>query len=96
MPKFGSVFAIDIPGGEDACRAFIGALSLARPATSLGGPETLVCHPASSTHFGLDPDSMAGAAASDGLMRISVGLEHIDDLRTDFTTALQAAKKSSS
>ena len=96
MTQFGSVLAIDIPGGEEACRAFIGALRLARPATSLGGPETLVCHPASSTHFGLDPDSMAGAAASNGLLRISIGLEHIDDLQSDFSTALLAAKKSSS
>jgi len=92
MSSFGSVFAIDIPGGIDACRTFISALQLVRPATSLGGPETLICHPATSTHFGLDEESLSGALASDGLMRISVGLEHLDDLRHDFAQAFAALK----
>jgi cystathionine beta-lyase/cystathionine gamma-synthase len=92
MSSFGSVFAIDIPGGIDACRTFISALQLVRPATSLGGPETLICHPATSTHFGLDEESLSGALASDGLMRISVGLEHVDDLRHDFAQAFAAIK----
>jgi cystathionine beta-lyase/cystathionine gamma-synthase len=92
MSSFGSVFAIDIPGGIDACRTFISALQLVRPATSLGGPETLICHPATSTHFGLDEESLTGALASDGLMRISVGLEHVDDLRNDLAAACTASR----
>jgi cystathionine beta-lyase/cystathionine gamma-synthase len=92
MSSFGSVFAIDIPGGIDACRTFISALQLVRPATSLGGPETLICHPATSTHFGLDEESLTGALASDGLMRISVGLEHVDDLRNDLAAAFAASR----
>ncbi|MEI8321802.1 MAG: aminotransferase class I/II-fold pyridoxal phosphate-dependent enzyme [Actinomycetes bacterium] len=92
MTSFGSVFAIEISGGIESCRTFFSALQLVRPATSLGGPETLICHPATSTHFGLDEESMSGALASDGLMRISVGLEHVDDLRNDLAAAFAAKK----
>ena len=92
MTSFGSVFAIEIPGGIEACRAFIAALQLVRPATSLGGPETLICHPATSTHFGLDEESLSGALAGEGLMRISVGLEHVDDLRNDLAAAFAASR----
>jgi cystathionine beta-lyase/cystathionine gamma-synthase len=92
MTSFGSVFAIEIPGGIEACRAFIAALQLVRPATSLGGPETLICHPATSTHFGLDEESLSGALAGDGLLRISIGLEHVDDLRNDLAAAFAASR----
>jgi cystathionine beta-lyase/cystathionine gamma-synthase len=89
MTAFGSMLAVELGGGEDACRRFIDALELIRPATSLGGPESLICHPASSTHFGLDPDTLANSAAADGLLRISVGLEDVRDLIADLTRALE-------
>lgn len=89
MTAFGSMLAVELAGGEDACRRFIDALELIRPATSLGGPETLICHPASSTHFGLDPATLANSAAADGLLRISVGLEDVRDLIADLTRALE-------
>lgn len=92
MSAFGSMLAVELAGGADACRRFIDALELARPATSLGGPETLVCHPASSTHFGLDPESLAQSAAADNLLRISVGLEHPADLIADFERALRKSQ----
>lgn len=92
MTAFGSVLAVELAGGSAACRRFVDALRLARPATSLGGPETLVCHPATSTHFGLDPASLESSAAADGLLRISVGLENPQDLIADFTRALTAAR----
>jgi cystathionine beta-lyase/cystathionine gamma-synthase len=82
------MLAVELEGGEDACRRFIDALELVRPATSLGGPETLVCHPASSTHFGLDPETLSNSAAAPGLLRLSVGLEHITDLIDDISRAL--------
>jgi cystathionine beta-lyase/cystathionine gamma-synthase len=88
MSMFGSMLAVELEGGEDACRRFIDALELVRPATSLGGPETLVCHPASSTHFGLDPETLSNSAAAPGLLRLSVGLEHITDLIDDISRAL--------
>lgn len=88
MSMFGSMLAVELEGGEDACRRFVDALELVRPATSLGGPETLICHPASSTHFGLDPETLANSAAAPGLLRLSVGLENIDDLVDDIGRAL--------
>lgn len=88
MSMFGSMLAVELDGGEEACRRFVDALELVRPATSLGGPETLICHPASSTHFGLDPDTLANSAAAPGLLRISVGLENIHDLVDDVSRAL--------
>ena len=67
---------------------FVDSLQLARIATSLGGPETLVCHPATSTHASLTPDEATAMGVSEGLLRISVGLEDIADLVSDLTTAL--------
>ena len=92
MTGFGSVLAIELAGGSNQCARFLDAIELARPATSLGGPETLVCHPASSTHFGLDPESLATSAAADGLLRFSVGLENPADLVADFERALTKSR----
>ena len=88
MSAFGSVLSVGIDGGPEACARFLQAVELVRPATSLGGPETLVCHPASSTHHGLDPESLSASAAADGLLRISVGLENPADVIADFERAL--------
>ena len=57
-------------------------------ASSLGGPETLVSSPANSTHVGLTDDELAAAGIGPGLVRVSVGLEHPDDLIADFARAL--------
>ncbi|MGA1361880.1 MAG: trans-sulfuration enzyme family protein [Ilumatobacteraceae bacterium] len=88
MRMGGTLLALDIDGGTDACRSVISRLRLARPATSFGGPETLVCHPATSTHAGLSVDDLSAMQVSDGLLRVSVGLENADDLLADFTQAL--------
>jgi cystathionine beta-lyase/cystathionine gamma-synthase len=58
-------------------------------ATSLGGPETLVCHPATTTHASLTPDEHAIAGITPGLLRVSVGLEDPDDLVADFLHAIE-------
>jgi cystathionine beta-lyase/cystathionine gamma-synthase len=57
-------------------------------AATLGGPETLVTSPANSTHVGLTDDELLAAGIGPGLIRISVGLEHVDDLIADFAAAL--------
>lgn len=59
-------------------------------ATSLGGPETLVCHPATSTHASLTPEEQAETGVTDGLLRVSVGLEDGADLIADFDQALES------
>jgi len=83
-----AVLAIDLAGGFDAARALVDGVRLVRPATSLGGPETLVCHSATSTHVSLTPEAQAAIGITPGLVRISVGLEDADDLLADLTQAL--------
>lgn len=90
MRMGGTVFALEITGGTDACRRVIDLLSLVRPATSFGGPETLVCHPATSTHVGLQAAELDSMGVTEGLLRVSVGLEHPDDIVADFRSALAA------
>lgn len=86
----GTLLAVEIDGGVDACRRVLQSLRLARVATSFGGPETLVCHPATSTHVGLSDDARKAMGVTDGLVRISVGLEDPDDICDDLERALGA------
>jgi cystathionine beta-lyase/cystathionine gamma-synthase len=88
MRHFGGMLSFDCAGGLDAGRRFVEGVQLARMAASLGGPETLVSSPASSTHAALTPQEKAAAGITDGLVRVSVGLEHPDDLAADFLQAL--------
>jgi O-acetylhomoserine/O-acetylserine sulfhydrylase-like pyridoxal-dependent enzyme len=87
----GGMLAFDVAGGVDAGMRFCDALELAWVATSLGGTHTLAGHAASTTHRQLDPGARRAAGITDGLVRVSVGLEAIDDLVEDFTRALEKA-----
>jgi cystathionine beta-lyase/cystathionine gamma-synthase len=92
MAHGGGMLSFEVVGGWDAARRFAESTSLARLATSLGGPETLVTHPASSTAANLAPDERSAMGIADGLVRISVGLEHPDDVVADVATALRAVE----
>jgi cystathionine beta-lyase/cystathionine gamma-synthase len=94
MALSGGLVTFDLDGGLEQGVAFVEALDLAQLATSLGGPETLVTHPASTTHVGLTPDEMDAAGIAPATVRMSVGLEHVDDLRADLEQALAAASGS--
>jgi len=83
-----TVLAVDLAGGVDAARVMLDALRLARPATSLGGPETLVCHSATSTHVSLSPDEQGAIGITDGLLRVSVGLEDPAEIIADLSQAI--------
>jgi cystathionine beta-lyase/cystathionine gamma-synthase len=83
-----TVVAIDLAGGVDAARTMLDALRIARPATSLGGPETLVCHSATSTHVSLPPQEQAAMGITPGLVRVSIGLEDGDDIIADLERAI--------
>lgn len=85
-----TVLAIDLVGGLDAARTTIDALRVARSATSLGGPETLVCHPGTSTHVALSPEEQAAIGITPGLLRISIGLEDPADIIADLERAIPA------
>lgn len=88
MRQFGTVLAFELTEGRDGARHLLDHLELARCATSLGGPETLLCHPATTTHASLTPAEQAEAGVTEGLVRVSVGLEDPDDLVADLERAL--------
>jgi cystathionine beta-lyase/cystathionine gamma-synthase len=85
----GAMFALDLKGGKPAAFEFLRHLKLAHNAVSLGGVETLVCHPKSTTHSGFSEEACAAAGVTDGLVRISVGIEDWRDLLADFEQALR-------
>lgn len=84
----GGLVTFDLVGGLEAGVRFVESLELAMHAPSLGGPETLVCHPASTTHAGLDPDAQAALRIGPGTIRVSCGLESTHDVVNDFAQAL--------
>lgn len=88
----GTVLSFEIDGGFSECERFVNALRLPHVATSFGGPETLICHPATSTHIGLPPEDLEKSGITQGLLRLSVGLENSVDLIDDVMAALDAAK----
>jgi methionine-gamma-lyase len=86
---FGGMLAVEVAGGVEGGMRFCDALEVAWVATSLGGPQTLVGHAASTTHRQLDPEARRSAGIADGLVRMSVGLENAEDLLEDVARALE-------
>ena len=91
LDGFGGMLSFDLEGGRDSGRRFIEATKVARLAASLGGVETLLAHPASTTHRQLDAEALAAAGIGEGMVRMSVGLEDADDLLEDLESALEVA-----
>ncbi|GAA2048409.1 O-acetylhomoserine aminocarboxypropyltransferase/cysteine synthase family protein [Williamsia deligens] len=91
----GAVFAFRIRGGHAAGRALVENVRLASHVANIGDVRTLVIHPASTTHRQLTPDQLAAAGVPDDLVRISVGIEDLDDILWDLDQALTAATKES-
>jgi methionine-gamma-lyase len=85
----GGMLSIDLRGGKKAAFEFLRNLRIARDAVSLGGVETLVCHPKSTTHSGFTEAEFQQAGVTDGLVRISIGIEDWRDLLADFEQALE-------
>jgi cystathionine gamma-synthase len=88
---FGAMISFELAGGDEAVRSFIDGLQHFTLAESLGGVESLIAHPASMTHAAMSPEARAAAGISDGLLRLSVGIEGADDLVADIEAALQRA-----
>jgi len=84
----GGMLSIELRGGKTAAFEFLRNLRIARNAVSLGGVETLVCHPKTTTHSGFTEEEFAAAGVTDGLVRISIGIEDWRDLMRDFEQAL--------
>jgi cystathionine gamma-lyase/methionine-gamma-lyase len=88
MRNMGGMIALELKGGLAAGRRFLDSVRLATRAVSLGDAETLVQHPASMTHATYSPEERSLHGFTDGLIRVSVGLEDYDDLREDLMGAL--------
>ena len=91
MKHNGTVLSFSVKGGLDHASSVLDTLRVGQVATSLGGPETLVCHPATTTHASLTPDELESAGIGPGLLRVSIGLEDPDDLVADFRQAVHAS-----
>jgi methionine-gamma-lyase len=86
----GSTFGFAVKGGEAEAFRLLDALQVIKLAVSLGGTETLMSHPASTTHSGVAKQTRDRLGVTDALIRISVGIEHPDDLIADLAAALEA------
>ncbi|MEY4888872.1 MAG: Methionine gamma-lyase [Pseudomonadota bacterium] len=86
----GSTFSFHLHGGEAEAFRMLDQLQLMKVAVSLGGSETLICHSASTTHYAVPREQRLAGGITDGTIRLSVGLEHIDDLIADLAQALEA------
>jgi methionine-gamma-lyase len=84
----GSLFSLDLNGGKPAAFEFLRRLKIARNAVSLGGVETLACHPRTTTHSSQSQEELDIAGVTDGLVRLSIGIEDWRDLLSDFEQAL--------
>ena len=86
----GSTFSFHLHGGEAEAFRMLDRLQLLKVAVSLGGSETLICHSASTTHYAVAPEQRLAGGITDGTIRLSVGLEHVEDLIGDLRQALEA------
>jgi O-acetylhomoserine (thiol)-lyase len=89
----GAIFAFDLKGGRDAGKRFIERLRLFSHLANVGDAKSLVIHPASTTHAQLTAGQLAATGIGEGMVRLSVGLEDVEDLIDDLTPALRAAQK---
>ncbi len=89
MQRFGGMVSLDLEGGRKAAQVFLDSLELFMQAVSLGDVESLASHPASTTHQLLTPELRAKEGVTDGLVRLSVGIEDVEDLIADLDQALK-------
>jgi len=91
--SFGAMISFEIDASAEEIAAFLGGLKLFTLAESLGGVESLVAHPASMTHAAMTVGDQAAAGISSGLLRLSIGIEHVDDLLADLTSGFEALRQ---
>jgi O-acetylhomoserine (thiol)-lyase len=94
LPKgAGSIVSFGVKGGRDAGRAFIENVELASHLANVGDAKTLIIHPATTTHSRIDAEALVAAGITEDMIRLSVGLEDIDDLKADFDNGFRAARR---
>jgi O-succinylhomoserine sulfhydrylase len=91
MSAGGTIFSIEVAGGREQAHALLDALELIDISNNIGDSRSLMCHPASSTHHGVGPETRADMGVGEGLLRLNVGLEDPDDLIEDLDQALSKA-----
>jgi O-acetylhomoserine (thiol)-lyase len=89
--KPSAILSFGIEGGRDAGARFIDALQMIKRLVNIGDAKSLACHPATTTHRQLNEQEMARAGVSVDMVRLSIGIEHIDDILADITQALEQA-----
>ena len=89
--KASGILSFGITGGLEAGAKFIDALDLIYRLVNIGDAKSLACHPATTTHRQLNPEELASAGVSEDLVRLSIGIEHVDDIIADITQALDKA-----
>ena len=94
LPKgAGSIVSFGVKGGRDAGKAFIESVELASHLANVGDAKTLIIHPATTTHSRIDADALVAAGITEDMIRLSVGLENVEDIKADFESGFRAAKK---
>ena len=86
-----AIMSFGVKGGQEAATKFIDALQMIKRLVNIGDAKTLACHPASTTHRQLGADELASAGVSLDMVRLAIGIEHIDDITADIAQALSAA-----
>ncbi|MEH0154585.1 O-acetylhomoserine aminocarboxypropyltransferase/cysteine synthase [Limibacter armeniacum] len=86
---FGAVLSFEVKGGKEVAKDFISQLNLASHLANVGDAKTLIIHPASTTHQQLSDEEQVAAGVTSGLLRVSVGIEHIEDIKSDFQQAFE-------
>jgi O-acetylhomoserine (thiol)-lyase len=90
---YGGLLGFEMKGGMDAGRRFIDGLTMFYHVANIGDARSLAIHPATTTHSQLSPQEQDATGVSDGYVRLSVGIEHIDDIIADIERGLHAAGK---
>jgi O-acetylhomoserine (thiol)-lyase len=94
LPKgAGSIVSFGVKGGRDAGKAFIENVQLASHLANVGDAKTLIIHPATTTHSRVDAKALVEAGITEDMIRLSVGLENVDDIMADFESGFRASKK---
>ena len=94
MPKgAGSIITFGVKGGREGGKAFIENVKLASHLANVGDAKTLIIHPATTTHSRIDAEALVAAGITEDMIRISVGIEDVDDITQDFDIGFRAAKK---
>jgi O-acetylhomoserine (thiol)-lyase len=94
LPKgAGSIVSFGVKGGRDAGKAFIENVQLASHLANVGDGKTLIIHPATTTHSRIDAEALVAAGITEDMVRLSVGLEDVEDIKADFENGFRAARK---